>query len=65
MGAQHKKFRATQAQTRIQIEEIEDYVWLTYENALKNLKFENDKTILTDAREFLLNNNYISEVQNG
>ena len=49
-------------QTRIQVEEIEDYVWLTYDNALKNLKFDNDKTILTDAREFLLNNNYISEV---
>ena len=52
-------------QTRIQVEEIEDYVWLTYENAIKNLKFENDKTILTDARQFLLDNNYITEVQNG
>ena len=52
-------------QTKIQVEEIEDYVWLTYEKALKNLKFENDKTILTDARNFLIENNYISEVQNG
>ena len=52
-------------QTKIQVEEIEDYVWLTYESALKNLKFENDKTILTEAREFLLKNNYISEVKNG
>ena len=34
----------------------------TYENAIKNLKFENDKTILTDARQFLLDNNYITEV---
>lgn len=51
--------------TKIQIEEIEDYVWLTYENALKNLKFENDKTILTEARDFLLKNNYIREVKNG
>lgn len=49
-------------QTRIQVEEIEDYIWLTYENALRSLKFENDKTILTDAREFLLNNKYITEV---
>ncbi len=49
-------------QTRIQAEEIEDYIWLTYENALRSLKFENDKTILTDAREFLLNNKYITEV---
>lgn len=48
--------------TKIQAEEIEDYVWLTFENALKNLKFENDKTILTDARTFLLNNKYIDEV---
>jgi hypothetical protein len=49
-------------QTRIQYEEIEDYIWLPYESALKHLKFDNDKTILTDAREFLLSNNYISEV---
>lgn len=48
-------------QTKIQVEEIEDYVWLTYESALKNLKFENDKTILTEAREFLIKNNYISD----
>ena len=49
-------------QTRIQAEEIEDYIWLTYENALRSLKFENDKTILTDPREFLLNNKYSTEV---
>ena len=49
-------------QTRIQYEEIEDYIWLPYKSALKHLKFDNDKTILTDAREFLLSNNYISEV---
>ena len=49
-------------QTQIQLEEIEDYIWLTYENAYKSLKFDNDKTILKDAREFLINNNYISEV---
>ncbi len=48
-------------QTKIQVEEIEDYIWLTFENAVKNLKFENDKIILKDARDFLLNNNYISE----
>lgn len=48
--------------TKIQPEEIEDYVWLTYENAYKNLKFENDKTILKDARNFLIKNKFISEV---
>lgn len=52
-------------QTKIQIEEIEDYIWLTFENALKNLKFENDKAILMDARDFLIKNNYISEDNNG
>ncbi len=49
-------------QTRIQYEEIEDYIWLPYESAHTHLKFENDKNILTDARDFLINNNYISEV---
>lgn len=49
-------------QTKIQYEEIEDYIWLPYESAHKHLKFENDKNILTDARDFLINNNYISEV---
>ena len=52
-------------QTRIQPEEIEDYIWLPFESAYKYLKFENDKAILKDANEFLINNNYISEVQNG
>ena len=52
-------------QTKIQPEEIEDYIWLPYESAYNYLKFENDKTILKDARDFLLENNYISEVNNG
>ncbi len=48
-------------QTKIQYEEIDDYVWLTYENAYKQLKFENDKIILKDAREYLLENGLIHE----
>lgn len=52
-------------ETKIQLEEIEDYVWLTYENAYRNLKFENDKSILKDARTFLIKNNYIKEVLYG
>ena len=40
--------------TTIQEEEIEDYAWLPYEQAMKRLKFENDKKILTEARDFLL-----------
>ena len=52
-------------QTRIQPEEIEDYIWLPFESAYNCLKFENDKTILKDTHEFLIENNYISEVKNG
>ena len=45
--------------TVIQKSEIEDYIWLTYEKAMNLLKFENDKTILRSAFEFLNKNNYI------
>lgn len=45
--------------TCIQQEEIEDYIWLTYDRALSLLKFENDKNIIISAHEFLNKNNYI------
>ena len=45
--------------TVIQQEEIEDYIWLTYEKAMSLLKFENDKNILSSAYEFLNENNII------
>lgn len=45
--------------TVIQVEEIEDYIWLTYEKAMNLLKFENDKNILGSAHKFLNENNYI------
>ena len=45
--------------TVIQAEEIEDYIWLTYDRAMNLLKFENDKNILKSAHEFLNNNNII------
>ena len=45
--------------TVIQKSEIEDYIWLTYDRAMSLLKFENDKTILESAYEFLNENNYI------
>jgi 8-oxo-dGTP pyrophosphatase MutT (NUDIX family) len=48
-------------QTKIQLEEIEDYIWLPFESAYKYLNFENDKTILKDANNFLIQNNYIKE----
>lgn len=46
-------------QTRIQHEEIEDYTWLPYERAYDSLKFDNDKTILKEAKAFLTEHNYI------
>ena len=44
-------------QTVIQKEEIEDYIWLRYADALELLKFENDKTILTQVNDFMIENN--------
>lgn len=36
--------------TVIQPEEIEDYIWLSYDNAYKTLNYENDKAILKKQR---------------
>ena len=46
--------------TKIQEEEIEDYLWLDYQKAMKHLRFENDKNILYRINEFLKKNNYIA-----
>lgn len=46
-------------QTVIQREEIEDYIWLKYEDALEMLKFENDKNILEKSHNFLVSENII------
>lgn len=55
-------FLASTKDTRtiIQEEEIEDYIWLNFDNAFDKLKFENDKKILTKAHEFLVSKNIIS-----
>ncbi len=45
--------------TIIQQEEIEDYIWLTYDRAMSLLKFDNDKNILSSAHKYLNDNNYI------
>ena len=45
--------------THIQQEEIEDYLWLDYNKAMKHLRFENDKNILYRVHEFLKKNEYI------
>ncbi len=41
-------------QTVIQREEIEDYIWLRFPEALATLRFENDKEILTAAQDYML-----------
>jgi tRNA nucleotidyltransferase (CCA-adding enzyme) len=38
---------------KIQIEEIGDYKWLNYEDAMKLLTYESAKTVLKSAKEFL------------
>lgn len=43
--------------TVIQQEEIEAYKWLEYDAAYSSLKFENDKSILSSANEFLKEHN--------
>lgn len=47
----------TDTHTKIQESEIEDYIWLDYDNALNMLKFENDKSILISSKDFLKNKN--------
>ncbi|MBQ4627203.1 MAG: NUDIX domain-containing protein, partial [Clostridia bacterium] len=46
-------------QTTIQREEIEDYVWLSYEKAMDTLRFINDRNILRSAHDFLVEQNII------
>ena len=43
----------TDSSTSIQPEEIEDYIWLSYDNAYKTLNYENDKAILKKAKAYL------------
>ena len=43
----------------IQEEEIDDYKWLSFDEAMSKLKFENDKKILNKAHDFLLSKNLI------
>lgn len=55
--------KTSDTQTRIQREEIEDYVWLNFERAMETLKFENDRSILEKAVDFLENAGITDEVQ--
>ena len=47
--------------TVIQQEEIEDYIWLDFDKAFSTLKFENDKSILISAKEYLSEHNIYKE----
>lgn len=49
-------------QTIIQREEIDDYIWLNFDRAVNLLRFDNDKTILTNAKNFLLEHNIVENV---
>ena len=49
-------------QTIIQREEIDDYIWLNYDRAVDMLRFDNDKTILTNAKNFLLKRKIVENV---
>ena len=44
-------------QTKIQPEEIEDYIWLCYEPAMETLNYINDKQILPLAQKYIDENN--------
>lgn len=44
-------------QTIIQPEEIEDYIWLGYDNAISTLNYPNDKDILSLAKAYITKNN--------
>lgn len=45
--------------TKIQEEEIEDYIWLNYEDAIKKLRFDNDVRTIQKAYEFLDEGDYL------
>lgn len=51
-------YLATTDDTRtvMQEEEIESYDWLSYESAMKRLRFENDKNIFEQAHLYLIDN---------
>ena len=47
--------------TIIQESELEDYAWLSYDVCMDRMKFDNDRTILTNARNFLLEKGFITD----
>lgn len=53
--------KALSGHIKLQEEEIDDYLWQTYEGACQQLRFENDKTILKDAHNFLVQHQLLPE----
>ena len=51
--------KTNDTQTIIQKEEIEDYVWLSFDKAMDTLRFVNDRSILENARTYLINSGVI------
>ncbi|MEG0978462.1 MAG: NUDIX hydrolase [Oscillospiraceae bacterium] len=47
------------SETIIQEEEIDDYMWMNFQDTMDKLKFENDKKILNKAHDFLLSKDII------
>jgi len=52
--------KTNDTQTTIQKEEIEDYVWLNFDKAMETLRFVNDRNILRNANEFLIDKKIVS-----
>lgn len=51
--------------TVIQREEIDDYIWLSFDKALETLKFENDKAILKSARVLWTGTEFLKPIADG
>lgn len=53
--------KAASTLIKLQVEEIDDYVWQTFSNAYNTLHYEKDKTILEDAYQFLVAHQLINK----
>lgn len=49
--------KTEQSEYTLQVEEIEECGWFTYEDAMRTLNYDNDKRILVKARKYLTENN--------
>ncbi|MCR5485038.1 MAG: NUDIX domain-containing protein [Clostridiales bacterium] len=51
--------KTSDVQTKIQKEEIDDYIWQCYDKAVEMLKFDNDRAILKSGNQFLIDKGII------